>query len=383
MAYDMKAAGQLDSYEKNGFGRLPVCMAKTHLSISSDPTLMGAPTGWTLPVREVRASVGAGFIYPLCGEMRTMPGLSASPGRHEHRHRRERRGRGAVLSEADENHGWCLRQVFDSSGGGVAWDVFGVGSPVVLVHGTPFSSRVWRKIVPKLTEDHAVYAFDLLGYGASEMRGGQDVSLASQARLLSDLLDHWGLEEPDVVAHDFGGATALRAHLLEDRNVNAIALIDAVALSPWGSPYYRLVQEHVGVFRQIPAYMHRAMVAAYIRDATYRPMGDEELEPYIEPWLGPEGQDAFYRQIFQNDQRYTDDLQGRYGEINRPVLILWGEEARWIPPEKGEQLRSRIPGSRLHKIPDAAHLVMEDAPGVVTEALKEFFSANQPAGIGG
>ncbi len=79
VAYDMKASQQLDSYEENGFGDLPVCMAKTHLSISSDPTLLGAPTGWTLPVREVRASVGAGFIYPLCGEMRTMPGLSATP----------------------------------------------------------------------------------------------------------------------------------------------------------------------------------------------------------------------------------------------------------------------------------------------------------------
>ena len=79
VAYDMKAAAQLDSYEKSGFGNLPVCMAKTHLSISSDPTLLGAPKGWTLPVREVRASVGAGFIYPLCGEMRTMPGLSATP----------------------------------------------------------------------------------------------------------------------------------------------------------------------------------------------------------------------------------------------------------------------------------------------------------------
>ena len=79
VAYDMKASQQLDSYEKNGFGYLPVCMAKTHLSISSDPTLLGAPKGWTLPVREVRASVGAGFIYPLCGDMRTMPGLSATP----------------------------------------------------------------------------------------------------------------------------------------------------------------------------------------------------------------------------------------------------------------------------------------------------------------
>jgi formate--tetrahydrofolate ligase len=77
--YDLTAVRQLDAYERLGFGRLPVCIAKTHLSISSDPSLKGAPTGWVLPVREVRASVGAGFIYPICGDMRTMPGLALHP----------------------------------------------------------------------------------------------------------------------------------------------------------------------------------------------------------------------------------------------------------------------------------------------------------------
>jgi formate--tetrahydrofolate ligase len=77
--YSPQAGKQLDTYEKAGFGTLPVCIAKTHLSISSDPSLKGAPTGWTLPVREVRASVGAGFVYPICGEIRTMPGLGTNP----------------------------------------------------------------------------------------------------------------------------------------------------------------------------------------------------------------------------------------------------------------------------------------------------------------
>jgi len=77
--YSAAANRQLDTYEKAGFGHLPVCIAKTHLSISSDPSLKGAPTGWTLPVREVRASVGAGFVYPICGDMRTMPGLGRQP----------------------------------------------------------------------------------------------------------------------------------------------------------------------------------------------------------------------------------------------------------------------------------------------------------------
>jgi formate--tetrahydrofolate ligase len=73
------AARQLDSYERAGYGTLPVCIAKTHLSLSADPGIKGAPTGWRLPVREVRASIGAGFMYPICGDMRTMPGLSSSP----------------------------------------------------------------------------------------------------------------------------------------------------------------------------------------------------------------------------------------------------------------------------------------------------------------
>ena len=77
--FTAKSEKQLASYEDNGFGDLPVCIAKTHLSLSADPSLKGAPTGWKLPVREVRASVGAGFIYPICGDMRTMPGLGAKP----------------------------------------------------------------------------------------------------------------------------------------------------------------------------------------------------------------------------------------------------------------------------------------------------------------
>lgn len=79
VVYEAKANRQIRTYEANGFGNLPICMAKTHLSLSHDPKLKGAPTGFTFPIREVRASVGAGFIYPLAGEMRTMPGLSSSP----------------------------------------------------------------------------------------------------------------------------------------------------------------------------------------------------------------------------------------------------------------------------------------------------------------
>lgn len=77
--YLPRAEEKIDEFEQLGYGRLPVCMAKTHLSLSHDPKLKGAPKGWRLPVREIRASLGAGFLYPLCGTMKTMPGLPTRP----------------------------------------------------------------------------------------------------------------------------------------------------------------------------------------------------------------------------------------------------------------------------------------------------------------
>jgi methylenetetrahydrofolate dehydrogenase (NADP+)/methenyltetrahydrofolate cyclohydrolase/formyltetrahydrofolate synthetase/formate--tetrahydrofolate ligase len=81
--YLPEAEKKVELYTRLGFDKLPICMAKTHLSLSHDPNLKGAPTGFTVPVRDIRASVGAGFLYPLLGTMSTMPGLSTRPGYYE------------------------------------------------------------------------------------------------------------------------------------------------------------------------------------------------------------------------------------------------------------------------------------------------------------
>ena len=80
--YDIKARRQLDSYESHGYGDLPICMAKTQYSFSHNPSLLGAPTGWTLPIREVQLVAGAGFILPLTGSINRMPGLGLHPAAH-------------------------------------------------------------------------------------------------------------------------------------------------------------------------------------------------------------------------------------------------------------------------------------------------------------
>jgi formyltetrahydrofolate synthetase len=77
--YSPEAEAKIGLYTDLGYDHMPICMAKTHLSLSHDPSLKGVPRGYTFPIRDIRASVGAGFLYPLAGEVRTMPGLPSSP----------------------------------------------------------------------------------------------------------------------------------------------------------------------------------------------------------------------------------------------------------------------------------------------------------------
>lgn len=271
---------------------------------------------------------------------------------------------------------WNLRCEYRSSGGVIRYDVRGDGPPLVLVHGTPWSSFSWRRIIPKLSERWTVYFYDLLGYGQSEKRERQDVSLGAQSRVLAELLDHWGLDRPYVAGHDFGGTTVLRTHLIERREFKKIALIDPVALAPWGSPFFAHVKKHEEAFRDVPDYIHEAIVTAYVRGATCNPMDGETLAGILRPWLGTAGRRAFYRQIAQADQRFTDEIEPRYGDITCPVLILWGEEDRWIPVSTGQRLHQVIPTSQFHPIPGAGHLVQEDASEAVTAHLMEFFASD-------
>lgn len=248
----------------------------------------------------------------------------------------------------------------------------GEGDPVVLLHGTPFSSYVWHDIAAALSGSYEVYVWDMPGYGRSEMRSGQDVSLGMQGKLFTELLDHWGLTEPMVVAHDFGGAVSLRATLLHGARYRKLALVDPVALAPWGSPFFRLVGQHTEVFEALPDALHRALVREYVSSASSPGLHPAALDQLVEPWTGEHGQPAFYRQIAQADQGYTDEIQGRYGELDLPVLVCWGTADQWIPVERGHDLAGRIPGARLRLIDGAGHLVQLDAPAVLTAALLEF-----------
>ena len=276
------------------------------------------------------------------------------------------------MSGAAEN--WRLRRSYDFSGSRVAYDVWGSGPPVVLVHGTPSWSYLWRNIVPVLTDQFTVYVFDLFGYGDSEAEEGQDVSIAVQSRLLTELIDHWQLESPAIAGHDIGGAIALRSHLLDEVLYSRIALIDAVVLRPWITPTTRHVQAHLDVYRTMPTHIYERVVAGHIGTAVYRPMDEETFEQYLARWRGERGQAAYLQKVARFDEEYTAEFEPLLGSMQTPARIIWGEEDAWLSPSIAERLHELLPNSDLKLIPEAGHFSMEDAPKEVAQAMAEFFA---------
>jgi pimeloyl-ACP methyl ester carboxylesterase len=271
-----------------------------------------------------------------------------------------------------------LDRSFSWRGNDIRWASRGSGPPAVFCHGTPWSSVLWEPIADALAAEFTVFLWDMAGYGTSTMADGQDVSLAAQSRLLAELVAAWGVDEPHVVAHDVGGAVALRAHLLHGVRYRSLALVDVVALAPWGSEFFRLVGGNAEVFGALPAPLHEALARAYIRGAAHRPLSTEHEDVLVAPWLRPQGQSALYRQMAQADQRHTDEVQPRYSTLDLPVLVVWGEQDAWIPVEQAHRLAALIPGARLHLVPDAGHLIQLDAPAALTATLQRWLLAPIP-----
>ena len=266
---------------------------------------------------------------------------------------------------------WHLPESFDFDGREVRYGVGGAGPPIVLVHGTPWSSFNLRHLIVKLSKEYTVYYFDLLGYGQSCTTEG-DVSLGIQNEVLDALLGHLALDDPIAVGHDFGGATVLRTYLINKRRFRRLILIDPVAVSPWGSPFFRHVSRHEDAFSGLPGYIHEAVVRAYVQTAANKPLQDATLDGIVSAWMSERGQVAFYRQMAQADSRYTDEIQSLYSTITSPTLILWGREDSWIPLERGVALQEMIPGSILRVIDGAGHLVIEEKPDELVSEILAF-----------
>jgi pimeloyl-ACP methyl ester carboxylesterase len=268
-----------------------------------------------------------------------------------------------------------LGETFSWEGRRIAWSRAGSGPPVVFCHGTPWSSWLWRPFAEALSTDFTVYLWDMPGYGLSSKDPGHPVDFGVQAGAFTALLSHWGLDRPHVVAHDYGGAVSLRAHLVHEVPYASLLMVDVVAIPPSGSPFFRLVKQHPDVLAQVPPYIHEALVRAYIGTASHRELREDDLAALAAPWLGDEGQPAFYRQIAAYDERYLAENEALLDRIDIPVTVLWGTEDTWIPVATGERLAAGIRGANLTRVDGAGHLIQLDAPVALATALRSWLAA--------
>jgi pimeloyl-ACP methyl ester carboxylesterase len=256
-----------------------------------------------------------------------------------------------------------------TSRGEIAFGAFGEGPPVVLVHGTPSRAAVWRNVIPVLARSHRVYAFDMVGFGDSDRELEQDVSVAAHGRVLAELIEGWGLEAPALVGHDIGGATLLRAHLLEGAPAGRIALIDAVVLAPWITDRTRRMQTEPP-----PDHELGEAIREHLNSATVSDLDPDAYDALFGQWDGEEGRALYLRNLACFDENDTEEFRPLLGQLRAPVLVVWGEQDAWLPVEVSERIEAAIPGAERIVLEVAGHFSMEDRPEAVAEALERFLS---------
>lgn len=270
----------------------------------------------------------------------------------------------------------------------IRWASLGEPSlpPLIFVHGTPWSSKVWHSLAESLASYFHIYLFDNPGFGESPL--GQplpttekddesnrtvalDADLSQQSEVFAAIYNFWAKDWPQqvkahVIAHDHGGLMSLRAHLLHGCDFASLCLINVVAIGPFGQPLFKLVAENEGVFTALTGPVFEGVVEAYIRDAAFKELSKETMELLKYPWVHTNtGRKGFVRQMVQANSRSTVEVEDRYHAVGKemPVQIIWGTEDQWIPVETAERLKTKLNAQRVVYIQKAGHLVMYDQEG--------------------
>ncbi|RSM07905.1 hypothetical protein CDV31_008397 [Fusarium ambrosium] len=259
----------------------------------------------------------------------------------------------------------------------VKWGSLGdpASPPLILIHGTPWSSRLWEPYAISLSRQFHVYIFDRPGFGESpaesKLPGTAAISspiveydgdLARQSEVYAALFKSWkadwGNQKPHVVAHDNAGLVSLRAYLLHDCQYASLCLIDVVAIGPFGKPLFKVVAEDPDHFQRLPDMAFEGILESYIRNAAFSELSKETMQSLKAPWLREGGKEGFIRELCQANSRTTDEVEGRYGEVGTsiPVKVIWGAEDKWIPAEDAHRLGKALKAQEVVIIEEAGHV---------------------------
>ncbi|MER7015147.1 alpha/beta hydrolase [Saccharopolyspora sp. NPDC000359] len=256
------------------------------------------------------------------------------------------------------------------------------GGTVVLLHGTPSHSHIWRNVAPALEADgHGVLVHDLLGYGASERPVDRDTSVTAQAELLADLLAQLGIRRCTLVGHDIGGAVAQLFTTAHPDRVDRLVLINSVSYDSWpSSTWRRIIRDHLDDHAAMSQQEFEALLTRQLEMVVADParMTGGVLEAYLRPHRTPVGRASFFEhQVRYYDSTPTQRVAPLLRTLPTPTWIIWGAEDRWQPVDHAHRLAADIPGASLTTIPGAGHFPMEDDPQRIVEELRAALARGQ------
>lgn len=267
----------------------------------------------------------------------------------------------------------------------IAVGTMGAGPPVILIHGTPSFSYIWRNVAPRLAAaGYSVHLFDLLGFGHSERPRdpATDTSVGAQVPILAALMDRWGLVDVHIVAHDIGGAVAQRFGIFHKERVRTLTLIDTVSFDSWPSPRTReQMRAGLDTLIKAPDAEHRAHFRGWLETTVsgVSRFREEALDAYLDMISGPVGQASlFQHQVAHYDPRHTLEIADRLGELGaKPVQLIWGEDDAWQIVDWAYKLKAAISGADPHIVPGAGHFAMEERPAEIAQLLIDFIARNE------
>jgi len=270
------------------------------------------------------------------------------------------------------------------NGNRIAHGVQGAGEPVVLIHGTPSSSYIWRNIMPALVSaGFKVHVFDLLGYGLSERPWDPtiDTSMTAQVPVLEELLDHWNLDKFHLVAHDIGGGVAQRFGIQSTERLRTLTMIDVVSYDSYPSKRTRQQMEAgLETLIEAPDAQHRAHFRDWLLSTVQnkQKLSDSALDIYLDFISGPVGQASLIQhQVRHYDPKHTMELADRMHILGQvPVKLIWGADDAWQVTDWAHKLNAAIPGSKLDILEDCGHFSPEDQPEKISEIITTFLKEN-------
>ncbi len=293
----------------------------------------------------------------------------------------------AMASRADEN-GWEAfsrrKKFIDVGGWRVAYVEDGSGDPVVLLHGCPFQSFEYSRVIPLLARRYRIIAPDLLGLGDTIVPLDDDYRLPSQVKMVVGLLDRLGLEKAHFVGHDHGGAICQLLMRDHPERLRSVVLTNVEAYDQWPSEPERLDVELV--VNSLTTPLLRLLLATkpaqrwIYRIAVKRPesLTDEVLDAFTRPNMAtPERWLRLRRFLrWQLDREHNMETMRAVDGLRlfrRPTLLLWGKSDTNFGPAIAERLARDIPGAvGVEWLENSAHLPMLEEPEAYAEAVERF-----------